>query len=594
MHGLSDDDALALWRSAGISGSREVLVQLFKSFEGHPLLVRTLAGEIARDRKSPSDFDKWKVRHPDFDPFKLPLVQRKSHVLEYALKGLTSEELALLRTIAGFRMPVAYETLAALLVGKGKPKRPFLTEEPFDRALADLDDRGLLGWDRRANRYDLHPIIRGVVWSGAAEGDRRVIAERMRAHFAPMPTLEWEKVERLDDLTPAIELYVSLIRLWRFDEAFSVFQHRLSRATLHRLSASRQRVELLEMLFTRGTELPPRLQLPLDQSYALNAIAQGYQFSGQPGRALPCFQRAAAVDREANSADMAVAFSNLSDVLRITGALHSAEANALRGLGLARTAEDEFGKAVSLYRVGLTRAARGLTDAEAALHRSLRILHDLFSLQGVSLLSRLLAQAALWRGEPATAGPLADSAWELAGVERNERDFIGAARLQGDVALALRDLDRADERLHLALTRARAVNLVEEELAALTALAALHLRRGDIARARELLDGVWEAAERGPYPLLHADAKNVLAEIEIHENNRDAAVAAATAAYRLAWCDGPPFAYDYGLRTARAHLKALGVPEPDMPPYDPSKHEPIEDIPIDPPDEDVKPRSQDD
>ena len=40
----------------------------------------------------------------------------------------------------------------------------------------------------------------------------------------------------------------------------------------------------------------------------------------------------------------------------------------------------------------------------------------------------------------------------------------------------------------------------------------------------------------------------------------------------------PPFAYDYGLRTARAHLRALGAPEPEMPPYDASKHEPIEEI----------------
>ena len=91
---------------------------------------------------------------------------------------------------------------------------------------------------------------------------------------------------------------------------------------------------------------------------------------------------------------------------------------------------------------------------------------------------------------------------------------------------------------------------------------------------------MWDAAERGPYPLLHADARNVLAEIEIAEKNRDAAIAAATAAYRLAWCDGPPFAYDYGLRTARAHLRALGAPEPEMPPYDASKHEPIEEIDI--------------
>jgi hypothetical protein len=102
-------------------------------------------------------------------------------------------------------------------------------------------------------------------------------------------------------------------------------------------------------------------------------------------------------------------------------------------------------------------------------------------------------------------------------------------------------------------------------------------------RARpEHLDAVWDAAKRGPYPLLHADARNVLAEIEIAENNIPAAVVAATAAYRLAWCDGPPFAYDYGLKTARAHLADLGAFEPDMPPYDPSKHEPIEEIDIEP------------
>jgi hypothetical protein len=47
-------------------------------------------------------------------------------------------------------------------------------------------------------------------------------------------------------------------------------------------------------------------------------------------------------------------------------------------------------------------------------------------------------------------------------------------------------------------------------------------------------------------------------------------------------CDGPPFAYDYGLRTARLHLASLGAPEPETQPYDTSKHEPIEEINIEP------------
>ena len=110
-------------------------------------------------------------------------------------------------------------------------------------------------------------------------------------------------------------------------------------------------------------------------------------------------------------------------------------------------------------------------------------------------------------------------------------------------------------------------------------------REGKPSEARELLDDVWDGAERGPYPLFHADAFDVLAQIERDAGNRDAAVAAATQAFRLAWCDGPPYAYHWGLEAARKHLRELGAPEPEMPPFDPSKHEPMPEVEIDPEDE---------
>jgi hypothetical protein len=85
---------------------------------------------------------------------------------------------------------------------------------------------------------------------------------------------------------------------------------------------------------------------------------------------------------------------------------------------------------------------------------------------------------------------------------------------------------------------------------------------------------------------LHADARNVLCQIERDAGNHDAAVEAATEAYRLAWCDGPPFAYHWGLEKARAHLAALGAPEPDdLPPYDEARYEPMPEVEIDPEDE---------
>lgn len=146
-----------------------------------------------------------------------------------------------------------------------------------------------------------------------------------------------------------------------------------------------------------------------------------------------------------------------------------------------------------------------------------------------------LAQKVLWAGEFAAALSLANRAWELAQNMDCEADFIRAARVQGEASLGLNNFATADEWLHHALTRARTVNLVQEELPALVALAELRRRQGDLKAARELLGDVWEAVERGPYPLVHADACNVLSQVEHDACEHTKAVEAATWAYRLAW-----------------------------------------------------------
>ncbi|MEK6261166.1 MAG: hypothetical protein AABP62_21410, partial [Planctomycetota bacterium] len=276
-----------------------------------------------------------------------------------------------------------------------------------------------------------------------------------------------------------------------------------------------------------------------------------------------------------------------------------------------------------------------VTDALAAMEHSLQLFQKHYNRQSEGYVTAFLAEVALWLGDAATARTRTDRAWELAAVNRNEGDFIRAARLQGTAAL--RSLvhpsgvadgsfgsgdptyDVIHERLHLALTRVRACQFVEEELPTLIALAELHLesavatvarpwaesdsgspRSGErgyeqLAEARRLLDDVWDRAERGPYPLFHADAFNMLARIE-----RTAAVLAppdsaaarealsragdaALSAYRLAWLQGPPFAYAFGLSNAEQHLQALGVTPPELPPFDESNYEPMPDVPILPP-----------
>ena len=69
------------------------------------------------------------------------------------------------------------------------------------RLLTELEDRGLVGWDKRANRYDLHPIVRGVVWSGLGDDARRGVYTNLHAHF--------EAVPMIDDISKSIALKTS-------------------------------------------------------------------------------------------------------------------------------------------------------------------------------------------------------------------------------------------------------------------------------------------------------------------------------------------------------------------------------------------------
>jgi tetratricopeptide (TPR) repeat protein len=585
LSGLADDDALELWRTFGVSGARDMLLLLFNHVGNHALLVQALASEVARYRGAPGDFDKWRCDHPDFDPFSLPLVQVKSHVLEFALRGLDKKARPALHVIAAFRMPARYDTLAALLIGEEKL---CANEHELDQVLTELEDRGLVGWDKRANRYDLHPIVRGVVWSGLGNDTRLGVYTNLHAHFEVLPMInDWKEVNSIEDLTPAIELYNTLIGLGRFDNAFVVFKNRLSDATLYRLSANRQRVELLEMLFPDGLDQGPRLSSLGDQGYTLNTLSAGYHLNGQPGRAATQLLRSNTIASEMKEDNnFGIGLCNLSYALLLSGALRGSETAARNALVITRKQHDRFWEAGSLHWLGSTLAARGIEyESRSALQRSLRMFAAQFENQPEGMVSSYLAQRALWLAKFALALSFANQAWRLAHVRKYEADFIRAARVQGEVALGLNDFARANERLHHALTRARMVNLVEEELPALIALADLQKRQGDVEAARELLNDVWEAAERGPYPLFHADAYNLLAQIERDAGNLTAAVESADRAYRLAWCDGPLFAYYWGLQNAQKHLRELGAPQPKMPPFDESKFEPMPEVEIDPDDE---------
>ncbi len=174
----------------------------------HPLLIGIVAGLVRDYRAEPGGFDRWladptaggALRLPDLD-----LTQRRTHILAAALDGLEPGSRRLLGWISVLAGAVSWATLESINPFRPEPPAPvgsrcsvrpvsqsglrhrlrqhsetprkwnatrgtlaaWRSSEPVMRATAqlgaalkDLEDRGLLWWDRSSNTYDLHPIIR--------------------------------------------------------------------------------------------------------------------------------------------------------------------------------------------------------------------------------------------------------------------------------------------------------------------------------------------------------------------------------------------------------------------------------------------------
>lgn len=347
------------------------------------------------------------------------------------------------------------------------------------------------------------------------------------------------------------------------------------------LSTGRQQAELLEMLFTKGVRHPPQLRSIEAQSFTLNALGLAYGVTGQLLQAIEMYHRSNNLDDNVGKPrNVSVGLCNLANALYLSGALYQAEVAARNAIRIARPRRDRIIEASGLLYLGMVLVLRGMADdGEKALRKALSIFAG-YGTEYVGLTHAYLAQRALWLGLPREAHILANRAFKRSVFALSKRNVIQALRLQGQAELELGDWHKAEKQLFNALVSARTISFVEEEIQSLVALAELRRRQGNLEAARQYLNDMWEPAKRGPYPLVLSDAFNILAQIERDIDNRTAALDAAMKAYQSAWCDGPPFAYHWGLEQARVHLKALNALEPKLVSFNRSKHDSIPEVKI--------------
>jgi ATP/maltotriose-dependent transcriptional regulator MalT len=175
--------------------------------------------------------------------------------------------------------------------------------------------------------------------------------------------------------------------------------------------------------------------------------------------------------------------------------------------------------------------------------------------------------AALRQGDTARAQAIAEQ------IQADDEELgevysqAQAMTIQGVIAEALGEREMAHDLLSNALVIAREARLIELEASLAIQLAGWSVHGNLMGAARRYADDALQITAHEQLRLLQADALNLLSSIERSFGNQHEAASAATEAYRLAWCDGPPFSYDWGIRQARENLAAVGEMEPeDMPP----------------------------
>ncbi|MBE0683305.1 MAG: toll/interleukin-1 receptor domain-containing protein [Anaerolineales bacterium] len=259
---MKKEDAVAFFYAQGIRGTHAEIESACEPYGYHPLSLRILAGMIVNDRNAPGDILAARTLEITQD-----IIQNKHHVLETAFKTLSASQKSLLGRVACFRAPTSYDALKTIQ-GSGHGN------DFLDDSLKALESRGLVHWDRKANKYDLHPIVRRYAYDQLTISDRTAAHTRLVNYFDAVP--KPEKVDKLEDLAPVIELYHHMVRAGNLDEAAKLYQNRMYKPIYFQFGSYRTEVELLSALFLDGENKLPHLKDEAWQAWTLNSLANSY------------------------------------------------------------------------------------------------------------------------------------------------------------------------------------------------------------------------------------------------------------------------------------------------------------------------------
>ncbi|MCB9642687.1 MAG: ATP-binding protein [Myxococcales bacterium] len=624
---LEPKDALALVASRGVSGNQDAMRDFMGLFDYHSLLLGVLAGIIVHDRQAKGDFDRWYALHREsLDFAALTSAQRRIMLLRLALESLPKTSRRLLCQVAAFRYPVRFDALLPLHRPvpdpPSEPGRPFeywlndlreqyantdddeereslleeiaLEEEEiaeqharwriflrekrrysqradvcdvranFHVSLCLLERYGLLQWDRPANRYDLHPVVRGYAFEQLEGRERHKTFSHIRDHFERLPPEDMKTIEEVSELRRTIEIYHALIGAGNFDEAASFYSTQLNQVLFNQLGAYYTMIELLSPLFPRGLEKRPALRSLFAQGARIVDISNALNMVGRGDEAKRMRAMSIEIDLEQQSgAALGISLINYALSLEDEDRVEAASRCLRLALEVSRAAEDD--RSVILSLLYLSSLAVEMGDEESFLRWEREFFACPSYVKTHDRLARLYLYRAHWmidHGEDPEQSKLLSQAWEEAVACRSASIQCAVQRWRATWALQQGKLDVAERGFEESIRIARKSGSVNVAIY-LGRLAQVRLRQGRTQEASMLIEEALSIRES--FISLHLDAADVFYATGQEERGKRHLLRA----YQEAWAEGPPYCWRTSLARCEDACQARGLPLPILAPFDP-------------------------
>ena len=610
--GLRPEDAESLVRACGIEGSSHAIrTYLQRHCDCHPLVIGVIAGLINDYLPARGKFDTWATdpnHGGQLDVGELDLIQKRNHILNTAIAAVPDAGQRLLSTLALLSEPADFKTLRALNPhGPSEPEfvpppaavghsplwdssftpdlwisdldyasaarrhtqyrqayeawestaEVLAAQEALKETVLDLERRGLLQYDRLADRYDLHPVVRGVAASGLHGEDREVLGQKVIDHFSAQLRDPYEGAESLYDLRYGLTVVRTLLRMGRIAAAYEAYRNGLGQALQYNLEEFAEVLTLLRPFFGHGWAAPVNTLKAREAVYLATEAAKALHGLGEHDQATTVLLFSLATDLERSSwQGVNVDLCNLAIAFDAQNKL----AWSMRCLDLAvefaRIANDTEG----LFRARLLMfrqlAKTGQVTKANLMWKSLNSMGRDWSRNRYRL-----GDAETYRAQfMFDRGTLSEATLALAeglAVKGHNRVAVRELyELRGNWLLSKGDFVGAVENLTEAVRMAResGVNAADSE----TRLALARFRLVDLPNAEQEAKYLSRA---------HNPAHLPLAELWHALGDAVQARKHALAAYHYASADGKPYTRMYMLKAAAELLRVLQVDAPAVPNY---------------------------